>query len=38
MDNKYSSINDYFAKNKKFFGEGDSNARKAFFLLGKILQ
>ncbi len=35
MDNKYSSIDDYFAKNKKFFGDGDANAKKAFFLLGR---
>lgn len=35
MEQKYSSVEDYFAKNKKFFGEGDSNAKRAFFQLGR---
>ena len=35
MEQKYSSVEDYFAKNKKFFGDGDANAKKAFFLLGR---
>ena len=28
MEQKYSSIDDYFAKNKKFSGDGDANAKK----------
>ncbi len=35
MGNKYNSVEDYFAKNKKFFNDGNSNVKKAFFLLGR---
>ncbi|MDW5550839.1 MULTISPECIES: hypothetical protein [Methanosarcina] len=36
MEQKYSPVENYFAKKKKFFGDGDSNAKKAFFLLEGI--
>ena len=32
---KLNSTDDYFAANEKFFNAGDSNAKKAFFMLGQ---
>lgn len=33
--NKINSVDEYFEQNAKFFESGDSNAKKAFFLLGQ---
>ena len=32
---KLNSTDDYFEQNSKFFNAGDSNAKKAFFMLGQ---
>ena len=32
---KISNPEEYFAANEKFFNSGDSNAKKAFFMLGQ---
>jgi hypothetical protein len=32
---KINSTDEYFAANEKFFNAGDSNAKKAFFMLGQ---
>jgi len=32
---KLNNTDDYFAANEKFFNAGDSNAKKAFFMLGQ---
>jgi len=32
---KLNSTDEYFAANEKFFNAGDSNAKKAFFMLGQ---
>lgn len=37
MEQKYSPVENYFAKKRKFFGDDDSNAKKAFSCL-KVLQ
>jgi hypothetical protein len=33
-DKKIGSVEEYFEQNSKFFANGDSNGKKAFFMLG----